>query len=277
MSAAETDVVDAPNPAIAGTERRRRKLEELSDMGMEIARTIQIEVRLESQAYGMKLNRVESPAEAKALRSSVPTVARDSAGAFARISKAIRLTLAYEARTEQDLAALIAGEPAAQDARRAERARRAAAETKTRHDADVQKVREIVREIAERESETLTEFENLTEALDERLEHDEAYAHLEDAGTDYAVRTICKDLGIDPRRHVWEGPGLPPRQPLSRPKFSVFNTPGREPKLARRTPPPNDPVQPPPANDLTPIDPAEDEIVYYDPAPSIPRDPSGFS
>jgi nucleoside-diphosphate-sugar epimerase len=125
-----------------------------------------------------------------------------------------------------------------------------------------------IREIAETESETLTEYENLTDALDERLEHDEAYAHLEDTALDYVVRTICKDLGIDPNRHVWSGPGVPPRPPLSRPKFSVFNAPGREPKVA---------APPPPANDPAPDDPPESDIVFYDPAPSIRRGPAGFS
>ena len=263
MSAAETDVEDVPNPAIAGTEKRRKKLEELSDIGMEMARALQVEVRLEGQAYSLKMSRAEGPAQAQAVRAAVPTKARDNAGAFARISKAIRLTIALEARTEQDLAALIAGEPAAREARRAERVRRAEAEKKVRHDAGVAKVRTIVREIAETESETLIEYENLTEALDERLEHDEAYAHLEDTALDYVVRTICKDLGLNPDRHAWTGRELPPRPPLARPKFSVFTTPGREPRLEARTPPPDDPVPPPePAND---------------PAPSIRRDPSGYS
>ena len=277
MSAAETDLEDAPNPAIAGTEKRRRKLEELSDIGMEIARSIQVEVRLEGQAYGLKLSRAEGPAQAQAVRAAVPVKSRDAAAAFARISKAIRMTIALEARTEQELAALIAGEPAARETRRAERARRAEAETKARHEADVAKVRTIVREIAETESETLTEYENLTEALDERLERDEAYAHLEDTALDYVVRTICKDLGLNPDRHAWTGQGLPPRPPLSRPKFSVFNTPGRDPRPAPRTPPPQEPAKPPSANDLAPAEPPEDEIVFYDPAPSIRRDPSGFS
>ncbi len=268
MPAAETDDVDAPNPAIAGTEKRRRKLEELSDIGMEIARSIQVEVRLEGQAYGLKLSRAEGPAQAQAVRAAVPAKSRDAAAAFARISKAIRLTIALEARTEQDLAALIAGEPAAREARRAERARRAAAETKARHDAGVAKAREILREIVGRESESLTEYENLTDALDERLERDEAYAHLEDTALDYVVRTICKDLGIGPNRHVWSGPGVPPRPPLSRPKFSVFTTPGRDPRLAPRTPPPEAPVQPSPAIEAA----ADPAIVYYDPAPSIRRE-----
>ncbi len=268
MSAAETDDEDAPNPAIAGTEKRRRKLEELSDIGMEIARSIQVEVRLEGQAYGLKLSRAEGPAQAQAVRASVPAKSREAAAAFARISKAIRLTIALEARTEQDLAALIAGEPAAREARRADRARRAAAETKARHDAGVAKVREILHDIAECESETLTEYENLTEALDERLERDEAYAHLEDTALDYVVRTICKDLGLNPDRHAWTGQELPPRPPLSRPKFSVFNTPGRNLRLARRTLQPETPVQPPAANDAA----ADPDILFYDPAPSIRRE-----
>jgi len=273
MSAAETDVEDVPNPAIAGTEKRRKKLEELSDIGMEMARALQVEVRLEGQAYSLKMSRAEGPAQAQAVRAAVPTKARDNAGAFARISKAIRLTIAMEARTEQELAALIAGEPAAREARRAERIRRADAEKKVRHDAGVAKVRKIVREIAETESESLTEYENLTEALDERLEHDEAYAALEDTALDYVVGTICKDLGIDPKRHVWSGPGVPPRPPLARPKFSVFTTPGREPRLAPRIAPLDDPVEPPlAANDPEPAHPGEDEIVFYDPAPAIRRE-----
>ena len=147
-------------------------------------------------------------------------------------------------------------------------ARRAAAETKARHDAGVAKAREILHDIVERESETLTEYENLTEALDERLENDEAYAHLEDTALDYVVLTICKDLGIDPNRHVWSGPGVPPRPPLSRPKYSVFTTPGRNPRLARPTFQPDTPAEPPAANDAA----ADPDILFYDPAPSIRRE-----
>jgi hypothetical protein len=75
---------------IARAEARLGILRELAELGMKLTRA------LVSQSV--------EPAEA-----ATPGPRRDPADAFARLSRAVRLTLALEARTEDDLAALRAG------------------------------------------------------------------------------------------------------------------------------------------------------------------------
>ena len=87
------DACDAPDPRIAHVEERLCMLRELAELGMELTRALVREAAAPSQ----------SPEEPPA----PPTVPRrDPADAFARLSRAVRLTLALEAKTDGDLAAL---------------------------------------------------------------------------------------------------------------------------------------------------------------------------
>ncbi len=287
-SAAEPEFVDAPDPAIAETEACMEALRRLTDMAMEIADAVRMEVRLEHQAYGLQINRAATPAEVQAARTAIPTKARDVADAFARISKAIRFTIGLRLRTQKELSALIADEPLAREERRKAAAERSEARVEAKRKAQVDKVGRLVMEAADRQREYIHDIEiydELEKALDERLEDDEAYADLDNVPIEQVVRRICKDLCIEPDWSLWDGDRWR-KAPFTRPPHSQYRLPSR-----RRIrwdedrngwtydPPQPEPAElpPPPANDLTPVDPAEDEIVYWDPAPSIRRDSSGFS
>ena len=285
MSTAEPEFVDAPDPAIAEAEACMQALRQLTDMAMEIAEAVRMEVRLEHQVYGLQMNRAATPAEVQAARTSIPTKARDVADAFARISKAIRFTIGLRLRTQKDLSALIAGEPLAREERRKAAAEGAEARAEAKRKACADKVVRVVMEAADRQPREIEPDEDTEEALWERLEEDEAYADLENLPFEQVVRSICKDLCIEADWSQWTGEGW--RTP---PFFRYPTSPWRFP--SRKTlqqdeirggyiydPPQPDPVEaspppplPPPANDPAPADPPENQIAFYDPAPSIRRE-----
>jgi hypothetical protein len=84
-------LAEAPDSAILRAERRLRILEELTEIAMTLARA------LERQALAAA-DTVDPPEPAA---SAAP--AFDPSVAFARISRAIRLTLALEARADEQL------------------------------------------------------------------------------------------------------------------------------------------------------------------------------
>ena len=256
MSAAEPEFVDAPDPAIAETEACMEALRRLTDMAMEIADAVRMEVRLEHQAYGLQINRAATPAEVQAARTAIPTKARDVADAFARISKAIRFTIGLRLRTQKELSALIADEPLAREERRKAAAERSEARVEAKRKAQVDKVGRLVMEAADRQREYIHDIEiydELEKALDERLEDDEAYADLDNVPIEQVVRRICKDLCIEPDWSLWEGDRWR-KAPFTRPPHSQYHSPSR-----RRVKWDNerrrwiyDPPQPEPANDTAP-------------------------
>jgi hypothetical protein len=97
-------LAEAPDPAVLRAERRLRMLEELSGIGMDLARA------LHRRAFAAA-DPQEPAAPDDCETSDRPAgSAGDPSVAFARISRAIRLTLALEARADEALRALRAGE-----------------------------------------------------------------------------------------------------------------------------------------------------------------------
>ncbi len=223
MSAARPETADnaeAPDPAVARAEARLSKLEELSDIGMDMARALRDRVTA-GAAQG------EAVAECDDGASAPPR--RDPADAFARLSRAIRLTISLEAKTDAALRELLAGVEARAVARRAEAASRATnAEIMRRRDRK-KTVRRLVLEAAERETESAEVFEDLEAALDERLDWDRAYSALEDLPLRETVERLCADLQFSPDWSLWTGEDWGPPAPFSRPPWSPFSRPGRRP------------------------------------------------
>ena len=211
----DADPAEAPDPAIARAERRLRLLEELAEIGMDLAR----DLRREAPAAA-------EPEEAAAAQ----TPARgDPAAAFARLSRAIRLTLALEARTDEQLKALRAGVAAECEARRVQARDRAAAEAEARGKAHRDAVERLVLEAAEREVEDDASLGVVLEALEERLEEDDAYWDLDQMPLREAVERLCADLELTPDWSLWDGEGWPPKPPFSRSRFSPWVRPSRRP------------------------------------------------
>jgi hypothetical protein len=160
----------------------------------------------------------------------------DPAVAFAKLSRAVRLTLDLEVRAEEDLRAALAGEVSARAVRRQARERRAIEADKVRCRDAQNRVADQVGIAIAREVESEKEFEERHAAKDERLEWDAAYDELQDRPLREVVEQLCGDLGLSPDWSDWIDGGWPePKEvgPDARPHFSPFKRPSPRPLLKR--------------------------------------------
>ena len=189
------------DPVVLRAERRLALLEELAEIGMEIARSLK---------PGAEAEETQSPS-------------REPAAAFAQVSRAIRLTLALEAKTE---AALIDWRSGAPDRREA-----AEAEAKACRARRKDRIEHLVLTAVAAEALDDAEFGDLYEALDERLEWDEAYADCVDRPLRETVERLCRDLQLSPDWTRWEDEGWSEADPPARSRGSPFLQPSRKPLL----------------------------------------------
>jgi hypothetical protein len=218
-------IAEATDTAVLRAERRLRMLEKLAQLEMELAEALQRQAIAAADPT--------PPAEPDAAEASGPGAAPGTAGdlsaAFARIARSLRLTLALQARAEEQLRALLAGEAAKVEVRRAEVTRRATEEARARSEHHRNEVERLVCEAAEREVEDEQALKSVLEALEERLADDEAYWDLDQMPLPEAVERLCADLELTPDWSRWQGEGWTPRPPLSRSRFSVWSRPSRTP------------------------------------------------
>jgi hypothetical protein len=210
--------------AVLRAERRVRLLEELSEIGMDLARAL----RREAQAAADEAEPDGSATDAKTGRPTARS--GDLAGAFASLSRAIRLTLTLEGRADEALRALRAGVLVEREAQRAEAARRASAAAQARREGHFERIRSLVIDVADREIDDGEALCDLEEVLDERMREDEAYADLENLPLREAVQRLCADLELTPDWSLWTGDGWPPKAPFFRPRTSPYAVPGRTSK-----------------------------------------------
>jgi hypothetical protein len=226
---------EAPDPAILRAEQRLRMLRELAEIAARalhrqaLAAADPAEVVAPTDPSDTP---VQDTSGTSARRAPTPvTPAGDPAGAFARLSRAIRLTLALEARTDEALRALSAGVVAEREARRVAARNRAADEAMARREAREETVERLVFEAAEREIEDEEALNDVLAALEERLEQDEAYQDLERAPLRETVERLCADLQLTPDWNRWEGEGWTPQEPFFRPRASIWRRPSSKPIL----------------------------------------------
>jgi hypothetical protein len=204
MSAPDT-ATDAPEPAIdlavARAQRCLAMLERLAEKGLALAEAVKED--------GSK----------------------ESADAFAKLSRAVRLTIALVTKVEEGPRARTgdgvaqAHSPATdQNADPAD----PYAPLKTGRKAQV---RDLVREVIDRETPDAEENDILVDALEERLLCDEAYDDIEDLPLRDVVEHLCADLKLKPNWSRWAGEGWKPKPPFYRPLCSDFRTPSRRPIL----------------------------------------------
>ena len=214
---AESDRLAA---SVARAESRLRVLEEIREIGMRLMRKLE---------------------EAPVAGSDAPRA--DPAVAFAKLSRAVRLTLDLEVRAEEDLRAALAGEVTAHEQRRETRERLAAkaeelagkADEKARQDA-VRRVEDQVEIAIGREAETEKEYFERSAAMDERLDCDEAYEDVRDQPFREVVERLCRDIGLAPDWSDWTDDGwpeLPDRGPQARPPWSPFHRVSPKPILKK--------------------------------------------
>jgi hypothetical protein len=210
------------DPAVLRAEQRLGMLRELAEIGMELARALRPGAAATS----------EPPVDDKCK-------GRDPAEAFGVVSRAVRLTLALEDKIDAELRDLKAGivrERADEQVRAEKRAEVAADEAE---DARVRRVSELVISVAEAEIGDIESFDNFHEALEERLEEDEAYMDCIEKPLRETVERLCNDLGLHPDWSRWDGEGWAEDYAPLRPRCSIFNQPSPRPLL--RVDPPGTP------------------------------------
>ena len=195
------------DPSVVLAESRIRMLRRLAEIGMELAeRTLNTQV--------------------------APAKGKDPADVFAPLSRAIRLTLALEAKTDEELRDLKAGvvRKRKKEKKRAARRHEAAA-AKEAQEREV-KARELVAEAAEAEIPDVYEFAQRYDALRERLDEDSAYKDLSQRPLRETVERLCKDLMISPDWSRWDGEGWTRQEGApKRTRYSIFNQPSALPLL----------------------------------------------
>jgi hypothetical protein len=225
----DATLAEAPNPAILRAELRLQVLQEVVQIGMRVARALE---RL-TLAAADAVDAPAAPDAAEAPDSRAPspvTIAFGASAALDRISRSVRLTVALEARAEEQLRALLAGEAHKAEARRVAARDRAHAEAVAQSSHHRHEVERLVHEAAEREAEDEEALDSILEALEERLDHDEAYWDLDDMPVREAVERLCADLELTPDWSRWENEGWTPQAPpFSRFKFSIWSRPSRTP------------------------------------------------
>src|SRR5471030_1085811 len=216
LSAPPDPAEEVPDPSVLRAERRLRLLEELSEIGMEMARAL----RPGAEAG-------EDSPEDKARGKG-----RDPADAFGSLSRAIRLTLALEARTDEELRDLKAGvvrvrqDERVRTAERAERAEHAAHIDRLIRKGEVSC---LVERLAEAEIGDGDQFENLCAALEERLDEDAAYQDLDKWPLRETVERLCKDLALSPDWSGWDHEDWTGDDANGRDFFSPFREPSARP------------------------------------------------
>jgi hypothetical protein len=215
---------EAPDPAVLRAERRLRLLAELADIGMDLARALKPSAQADEAP--------DEAADGGPATEPGRTRRRDPAEAFAPLSRAIRLTLALEAKTDAELCDLKAGVLRAREEERTVTAeRRKVAATKAAADRE-EKIRDLVVEAAEFEIEDCRDMLDLLNALDERLDEDAAYFDREQKPLRDIVEGLCADLTLAPDWSCWNGEGWTWTNRPARSPNSPFKTPSAKPLSA---------------------------------------------
>ena len=191
-------------------------LRDLRDMGMQLARNLTRQVVAQSEARAAA---DEARAEAGEVACEPPRRAApiDPALSFSRISRAVRLTLALEARTHraiEDAGRASAKAGAANDDEDDDRSvasdgsidyagisRQIQARVNGPEDYHV---RRAVEETIEAAFDDPDDQERLKEELTERLEEDEAFSDRFTWPIGETIALICQDLGLEPDWDRWE-------------------------------------------------------------------------
>ena len=201
-SMSETPTAAAPSrdPSQDPAALRLAMLHELAEIGMRLARGVE--------------RRAEAPDAAPG----------DLGLVFSRLARAVRQTLALEARLEGEIAARVR-EARAIDEVRLIRATRAAVERRAKL------VRRAVGQAIEAEA-CENDFESLFDHLDERLADREDDEDFLDRPLGELVARICKDLGVTADLSLWEDEDWAIEAAAARPPPPAGEAPDPDPAYA---------------------------------------------
>jgi hypothetical protein len=188
-----------PAAAIVRADQRLAMLRRLAELGMKLA---------------------EALAERVVSASKDPEPRHDPAGSFARVSRAVRLTLALEAKIEQDLAALRQGgdvteasapkgPPWPEDIARG-------AVPKGHPRAHRNQIRDSVWDAINHEITDIYPAQEILDDLHERLVESDRYDAFLYRPLRESVEAICADLGLTPDWSRWTDDGFPPETRTTR-------------------------------------------------------------
>ncbi len=237
------DDVDILSPAILRAEIRLRVLARVTEIGMELMETLNRRAVAEEQgAVTDTVSTVINGDIGVSAKSPAPKPPRsDPAEAFAKLSRAVRLTVTLEVKADEALRRLQAGEIIAHETRRGKCAKRAEAAAVFRHQAARGKIEDRVASVIRAEAESETDCDDLFDALDERIEDDVFYDDLQDRPLREIVERLCEDLGLSPDWSRWIGDDWTEGDKLRRLRCSGFSQPSRKPlyRDEHPDPPPN--------------------------------------
>jgi len=181
----------APDPSILRAERRLRLLAELAEIGMELARALK-----PSASEG-------DPPPAAA--DEPPGRRRDPAEAFAGLSRAIRLTVALEAKADQELRDLIAGVATVREEKRARAAGEAREAAERGREEREELIQILVMEAAEDQLASEADRERLDRELEDRLMEDEDFWNDPARPLREVVERFCDYFTLAPDWSRWRG------------------------------------------------------------------------
>ena len=118
----------------------------------------------------------------------------ETALAYARVSRAVRLTVALQSSVLQDLQAL----DRAAGSRQYEQRCKAEHDQQRRARAHRERVERVLDRVIEGEAASEGEGERLAGAAYERLEHDDIYGDLATRSVSEIIDLVCRDLGLAP-------------------------------------------------------------------------------
>jgi len=170
-------------------ERHMAILQELTAIGMDIARAVGREAAAKPAADGWV---------------APPEGARDFTALFACISRAVRLTVAFETKLAEERRQWLARTESQRATEAAEAARRQAANSALRRARKKSKVERIVKQGIEGSTKDLQERWDLGNGLSERLREYERFDELGDRPIGEILARIFMDLGIRPDWQRWE-------------------------------------------------------------------------
>jgi len=191
---------DVSDARIARAEQRLAMLRELAELGMALTREL---ARRELDA---------APDAAAAPASTSTPVSgprRDPADAFARLSRAVRLTLVLEAKAEDELQAMLDGDDD-EDSPFSDPYLPNPGPPRDHPSAYRNKVRDAVFDVVNREIKDPEPAYEILDALHERLTEGERYDAFIHRPLKQAVAAVCNDLGLHPDWSRWTGDGWPP-------------------------------------------------------------------
>jgi len=205
----------AADPRIVRAEQRLAMLRDLAELGMALARDLARRT-LEAPDEAEPAADADAGPNAAPRNASraVPGPRHDPAESFARLSRAVRLTLALEARVDQELSALVTGEPG----RAAESPLAGGDDDDGRYrllspdhpSAHRNRIRDAVFDVINREITELIPAHDILDALHERLTEGERYDDFVHRPFRETVAAICEDLGLHPDWSRWTDDGWPP-------------------------------------------------------------------